>query len=363
MEEWTMITEAHGNLLNADADALVNTVNTAGVMGKGIALQFRRAFPEMFKEYAKAAKAGELQIGKMHVWPTGQMTGPRYVINFPTKVHWRGGSKIAYIEAGLADLVRTIRDLEITSIAVPPLGCGNGGLEWREVEPLIRDALGRLANVDVLVFPPGETPRAADMPSHGAMPAMTPGRAALIALMTGYAVHALDAPSLIESQKLMYFLQAAGEPLRLNFVKHQYGPYADNLRHVLQVLEGHYLSGFGDGSARVQEAEPLTVLPGAAGAAASVLDDHPETQHRIERVLTLADGFESAYGLELLASVHWIVHEDAEAASDPECVERGLQTWTARKGRLFTTEHVQTAWQALRDRGWLPERAVVGSPA
>ena len=132
-----MITEASGNLLEADVDALVNTVNTVGVMGKGIALQFKRAYPEMFMAYARAAKRGELSLGRMHVWETGLMTGPRFIINFPTKGHWGSKSRVDDIALGLDALVETIRDLRITSIAIPPLGCGEGGLDWRVVEPLI----------------------------------------------------------------------------------------------------------------------------------------------------------------------------------------------------------------------------------
>ncbi len=355
-----MITEAHGNLLAADVDALVNTVNTVGVMGKGIALQFQRAFPEMFKAYARAVRAGDVHVGQMHVWPTDQLSGPRYVINFPTKTHWRGASKIEYVESGLNDLVRVIEELQITSVAVPPLGCGNGGLDWHAVELLIRQAFDRLHSVDVRLYPPGATPRAAEMPNRESQPAITPGRAALIALMTGYAIRALELPSLIESQKLMYFLQVAGEPLRLNFTKHRYGPYADNLRQVLRTMEGHYISGFGDGNAPVQEAEPLSVLPGASEAAAPVLNEHPETRQRIERVLALAEGFETAYGLELLASIHWVTHEDAGAATDPERAEQGVRAWTPRKGRMFTTSHIQTAWAALYEKGWLSTPVAAG---
>lgn len=354
-----MITEARGNLLAADVDALVNTVNTVGVMGKGIALQFRRAYPEMFKEYERAAKAGELQLGKMHVWSTGQITGPRFIINFPTKRHWKARSKIADVSAGLVDLVRVVKDLGIRSIAVPPLGCGNGGLRWHDVGPIIREAFSGLPDVDVVLFPPSEQPRASEMKSAGSAPAMTPGRAALIALMKRYADLALANPSLVESQKLMYFLQEAGEPLRLNYQKHLYGPYADNLRHVLKVVEGHYLSGFGDGTAPVREAEPLEVLPGADTAAEPVLADHPETVRRIERVVELAEGFETSYGLELLASVHWVArtmplgHQDDLAA-----VIREVREWSPRKGRMFTPDHIMIALRALTDRGWLAKPAV-----
>ncbi|BCJ37144.1 hypothetical protein Athai_46470 [Actinocatenispora thailandica] len=164
MGRTAMITEAHGNLLDADVDALVNTVNTVGVMGRGIALQFRRAYPKMYETYQRDAKAGAITLGRMHVWQTGAPTGPRYVINFPTKGHWRARSRLAAIERGLDDLVRTARELRIRSIAVPPLGCGNGGLPWAEVEPRIRSVLGRLdPDVHVVLYPPGGPPAAADM--------------------------------------------------------------------------------------------------------------------------------------------------------------------------------------------------------
>lgn len=347
-----MITQADGNLLEADVDALVNTVNTVGIMGKGIALQFKRAFPAMFKDYERAARSHQLAMGRMHVWPTEQMTGPRFIINFPTKSHWKSRSKLTDIESGLDDLVEVIRARGIRSIAVPPLGCGNGGLDWRDVEPLILRKLAHLTDVDVVIYPPNGAPAAADMPTAEAKPDMTPGRAALVALMSGYATHAMAMPSLIESQKLMYFLQVAGEPLRLEFKKHLYGPYADNLRHVLRVVEGHYVSGYGDGSVPVQEAEPLCVLPGALDEAQPVLKAHPETARRIARVLELAEGFESAYGLELLASVHWVMTEDPAHAHDLESVVTAVQAWNTRKGRMFNRDHVSTAWQLLRERGW-----------
>lgn len=352
-----MITEARGNLLGADVDALVSTVNTVGIMGKGIALQFKRAYPAMFKEYARKAKAGQIRLGEVHVWPTQLMTGPRFIINFPTKGHWRSSSKLPDIDHGLDDLVRVIREHDITSIAVPPLGCGNGGLEWRVVESLIRAKLAALPGVDVQLYAPDGAPTAANMQTAQPKPAMTLGRAALIDLIADYASHSVAAPSLIETQKLTYFLQAAGEPLKLNFAANIYGPYADNLRHALQAVEGHYVSGYGDGSSSVLEAEPLTILPGAHEAAAPLLDQHPETARRIERVLDLVEGFESAYAMELLASVHWLVHERPEMAGDVDATVAAVQAWSPRKGRMFTHAHIRTAWKALRDRGWLPSLA------
>lgn len=348
-----MISQSQGNLLQADVDALVNTVNTVGVMGKGIALQFKRAFPAMFKEYARAAKSGELRLGSMHVWPTGQLTGPRFVINFPTKGHWKSSSRLADIEHGLDDLVRVIREEGITSVAVPPLGCGNGGLDWSVVEPLIRSKLGPLDDVQVLLFPPAGAPAAASMPTAEPVPRMSAGRAALIGLLASYSRHALAEPSLIEAQKLMYFLQSAGEPLRLDFQGHHYGPYADNLRHVLREVEGHYVSGYGDGATPVEQAEPLTLLPGAEDAAQPVLERHPETRERIDRVLDLIEGFESAYSLELLGTVHWVLSHDG--ARDLDGVVAAVQAWSPRKGRMFTPEHIRIAVEALESRGWVPQ--------
>lgn len=145
-----------GNLLKAKVDALVNTVNTVGVMGKGIALQFKQAFPDVFKSYKEACDAGEIVVGKVHV--VNRPSPPRFVINFPTKKHWRNPSKIEYICDGLNDLVLSIPELGIKSIAIPPLGCGNGGLDWRAVRPLIVQAFEALPDIQVLLFDPHTTP-------------------------------------------------------------------------------------------------------------------------------------------------------------------------------------------------------------
>jgi O-acetyl-ADP-ribose deacetylase (regulator of RNase III) len=150
-----MVQIAQGNLLVAQVDALVNTVNTKGIMGKGIALQFRQTFPAMFRDYEKACKVGEVQLGKMHVFDLGGLAGrPRWIINFPTKGHWRERSQLSDIETGLEDLVETVRRLGIRSIAIPPLGCGNGGLNWADVRPRIEAAFTNLPDVKVLLFEP-----------------------------------------------------------------------------------------------------------------------------------------------------------------------------------------------------------------
>ena len=143
-----------GNLLDADVEAFVNTVNTEGVMGKGIALQFRKAYPDNYAAYRKACDAEEVQPGRMFIFDRHPLINPRYIINFPTKRHWRSKSRLEDIEAGLNALVDDVRRLGIVSVAVPPLGCGNGGLEWTDVLPKIRAALDRLPDVRWLVFEP-----------------------------------------------------------------------------------------------------------------------------------------------------------------------------------------------------------------
>lgn len=159
-----MIREHHGNLLNADAEALVNAVNTVGVMGKGIALQFKDAFPSNYAAYRHACDRNEITVGRIFVHELAEQSGPRYVLNFPTKRHWRSPSRLSDIRAGLADLREVILRLRIGSLAVPALGCGNGGLSWSDVRSLITDNLGDLPDIDVQVFPPEGAPDPATTP-------------------------------------------------------------------------------------------------------------------------------------------------------------------------------------------------------
>lgn len=343
-----MIEYKSGNLLEADVEALVNTVNTVGVMGKGIALQFKQAFPENFVAYEKAAKRNEILPGKMFVFETQRFTNPRYIINFPTKRHWRAKARIDDIESGLVDLVKVIRKIDIKSIAIPPLGCGFGGLDWEEVRPLIISALEAVPNIIIYLYLPIGTPEPEKMPIATSRPNLTVGRAALIELIAHYALPGYRL-SQLEIQKLTYFLQMAGESLRLNYVKNQYGPYAENLHFVLQHLEGHYLRGYGARTGRSQ----LYLLPGAREEAASFLDSHPETLARLERVAKLIQGFETPYGMELLATVLWLSNNDPLTKNDCERLIEGFGSWNERKRKNFRPEHIKIAWERLRQQGWL----------
>ena len=345
------ITYETGNLLTADVDALVNTVNTRGIMGKGVALQFKQAFPDNYDEYRRACQRGEVRLGHMFVVKTGRLR-PRLIINFPTKNHWRSRSRLSDIERGLKDLQAVIGENKVESIALPALGCGNGGLVWADVRPLIQKYLGGLPDVRVVVFPPSRAPAASTMPVSTQRPRMTPGRAALIGLLDRYIGPGLGVTPL-EIQKLMYFLQAAGEPLRLRYEAAKYGPYAENLNHVLQAVEGHFLRGYGDRSQRVHDAEPIELMPGAVEHAQTLLSNHPETRERFDRVAELVEGFESPYGLELLATTHWVAMGNDQARKDPKVAEQFVRAWSARKANLFTPRHIQLAWSRLQSLGWL----------
>ena len=343
-----MIRFTTGDILAEDVEALVNTVNCVGVMGRGIALQFKKAFPENFRVYAAACRRGEVQPGRMFVFETGALTNPSYIINFPTKRHWRGNSRIEDIDAGLKDLAMVISERDIRSIAVPPLGAGLGGLEWSDVRPRIEKVLSSFKDLDVVVFEPRGAPETERMVRSREVPRMTAGRAALVGLMDRYLNGLLDPfVTLLEVHKLMYFMQVAGQPLRLKFTKAVYGPYAENLRHVLNAVEGHFVSGYGDGGDRPDK--QLELVPGAVEDAAEVLRRSHATRKRFDRVTDLVDGFESAFGLELLSTVHWVLVRDNPASQDD--LVALTYAWNDCK-RRFSPRQIGLAADVLREKGW-----------
>ncbi|MGB7315470.1 MAG: macro domain-containing protein [Nodosilinea sp.] len=345
-----MIELTQGDILQADAEALVNTVNCVGVMGRGIALQFKKAFPENFKAYKAACDAKAVRPGKMFVHSLNRLYNPRYIINFPTKRHWRGKSQLEDIEKGLADLVAVIQDNQIQSVAIPPLGCGLGGLDWHKVRPLIDQAFEGLPEVNVLVFEPIGAPDAAAMAKTAQAPDMSPGRAALLGLMRRYQAAVMDPTiTLLEVHKLMYFMQEAGEPLRLQYEKAPYGPYAENLRHVLNLIEGHFISGYGDAEDRPDI--PLELKPHAAEVAEAFLLGQADTHQHFDRVAELIKGFETPYGMELLATVHWVTTH--EQATTPEAAVEKVHAWNTRKQQMFPPRHIELAQKRLRETGWV----------
>ena len=345
-----MITLTSGDILQADAEAIVNTVNCVGVMGRGIALQFKKAWPKNFEAYAEACKNEEVQPGKMFVYNTGQLANPKFIINFPTKRHWRGASRIEDIVAGLEDLIEVVKEQQIKSIALPPLGSGLGGLDWLTVRVQIESAVSSLDDaVQVTIYEPTGAPDSAQMAKNRKVPKITAGRAVLVELMQRYLSGLLDpAISLLELHKLMYFMQEAGEPLKLKYAKASYGPYAENLRHVLNDIEGHMISGYADGGDT--PGKTLQLVPGAVEESKKFLENREKTRERFERVSSLVEGFESPFGLELLATVHWLCVHDGVV--NKEQVVEQTYNWGERK-RKFTQRQIELAYEVLQGQRWL----------
>ena len=272
-----------------------------------------------------------------------------YIINFPTKKHWKGQSRLDYIDAGLDALIVEVRRLGIRSIALPPLGCGLGGLDWEEVRPRIEQAFAGIPDVRVLLYAPTATPNSITRPTRVA-PKMTIGRAVLLGLMEQYMVALMDPfVSLLELHKLMYFMQEAGEPLRLRYAKGIYGPYAENLKNVLTAIDDHFVRGYGD--AVDSPSKPIELIPEAAREAETFLGTHPATCAHFRRVADLIEGFETPFGMELLATVHWVaIHE---GASDPGSAMHLIYDWNDRKKNLFSEQQIVLAWRVLLSKDWI----------
>jgi hypothetical protein len=249
----------------------------------------------------------------------------------------------------LKALVAEVRRLGIRSIAVPPLGCGLGGLAWDTVRPMIEQAFANLPEVEVLLFAPKGTPEAKSMPVRTDPPGMTVARALLIKLMEQYAAMAYRL-TLLEIQKLAYFLQEAGEPLRLKYEAGHYGPYAANLNKVLERIEGHFTRGYGDSQKPDVE---IDLLPGAVEKADAFLAAHPPSLQRLSRVAEVIEGFETPYGMELLSSVHWVAHHGENPAKTADAAVEAVRAWNERKRKMFKTEHLRVAWDRLNECRWL----------
>jgi len=345
-----------GNLLDAPVEALVNTVNTVGVMGKGIALMFKEAFPENFRAYEDACEHREVKIGRMFVTESRTFSGPRWIINFPTKKHWRQPSKLEWITEGLGDLRKVIQENAIRSIALPPLGAGNGGLDWSEVRPEVERALGGLEGVEVLVYEP--TAKYQNVAKRTGVEQLTPARVLMAEMIRRYWVLGIEC-TYLEVQKLGWFLERSihllgiEDPLKFQFKADKYGPFSDRLRHMLNALDGTYLHC----DKRLSDAGPSDTIWFDEKRRRYVdLFLQQDESHSLNKVLDLTakriDGFESPLGMELLATVDWLIereHREPTVAG----IRAGLREWAAgdaaaeRKLRLFNDRLIDLALNQL----------------
>lgn len=339
-----MIRYKVGNILKADTEALVNTVNTVGVMGKGIALAFKKAYPQNYKTYKKAVENNEVKIGSVLVTETGLLQ-PKYIINFPTKKHWRNPSKLSYIRKGMKDLVNIIIDKNIHSLAIPPLGCGNGKLNWDEVKPIMENHLGPVAkNREFILFEPGYNDQTIKEKKEVNL---TPGRAMLLHTLDEYQILGYEI-NLLVVQKAAYFLQRLGEPLRLNYEKGHYGPYAHNLTHLLKHINGFYIYF------KSQRNKPDTIVRLSDDKLKRV-EEYVENKlessqkKRVNNLLDLIEGFESPYGLELLGTVDYIRQQKPNVSFDE--LKGEVHNWTRRKKSIMKPYHLKVAFERLEEAG------------
>ena len=345
-----------GNLLESQVEALVNSVNTVGVMGKGIALMFKEAFPGNFRVYEDACRRRDVQVGHMFVTENQALEGPHWIINFPTKKHWRQPSKLEWIVEGLIDLRRVIQEYKIRSIALPPLGAGNGGLDWHDVRPEIQRILGDLAGVDIQVYEP--TGKYQNVAKRAGVERLTPARALVAEMIRRYWVLGIDC-TYLEVQKLGWFLErtihslSIKDPLKLHFTADKYGPYSERLRHLLNGLDGTYLRC----DKRLSDAGPTDTICFDEQRLVFVdLYLKQDASKNLRRVLDLTarriDGFESPLGMELLATVDWLIERENAEPTIPG-IRSGLREWPAgdaaaeRKLRLFDDRLLKLALDQL----------------
>lgn len=327
-----MITYLEGNILESNAQALINTVNTVGVMGKGIALQFKNAFPNNFKQYQKACKEKSVVVGKMFVTEDENLTsGKKVIINFPTKTTWKKPSEYEYIEWGLDDLVKIIKERNIKSIAIPPLGAGNGGLDWDKVKQIIERKLSHL-DTEIYIYEPSVQIKEQ---LKNERVKLTQGRALLL-----YVLHDLvregEFVSEFSSEKVCYFLQKFGAEkyLKLKFTPYFYGPYSGKVRFVLNALNGSYIMGYSDMNKK--PFEPLNLLGDGFQEVEKFIEGNEELKQIANDTMHFLEGFYSDYALELLSSVDYIMRE--EKTKEKEIIIEKLKSWNSRKSEMTSNE-------------------------
>lgn len=350
-----MIQYVKGDLLKSDAEALVNTVNTVGVMGKGIALQFREAFPENYKIYRKICKQGNLHIGQMLVTEESSLYDQKkIIINFPTKTHWKYSSEYVYIEKGLVALWDELGKRKIKSVAIPPLGSHNGGLDWQRVRTMIEETLGGL-ECNIYVYEPSDE-IVARMKSERVK--LTPGRALLL-LMLADLTHEGEFASVFAAEKLIYFMQKFGakDLFKINFRPYIYGPYSGGkVSHVLHYLNGSYLKGMSSMDNRPFDYIWLT--DDAEEEALKFLNQlNDENLNKVlDNTREFLRGFYSNYALELLSSVDYLLENNSNLnnwrdLNDDKVIDAligELQKWSSRKGQMFRREHLDLALNHIK---------------
>lgn len=335
-----MITFVKGDLLNDSAQALVNTVNTVGVMGKGIALQFKEMFPDNYTIYRQACKNKLFNIGQLIITECMLLGEKKLIVNFPTKTTWRKPSEYEYIEKGLAELKRQIQLRDISSIAIPPLGSHNGGLDWGRVKQMIIDCLGDI-DCDVRLYEPSD---AIIERMKAERVKLTPARAMLLDVLCDVVAYE-EFISLFTAEKAVYFLQrfGAGKEFNINFVPGYYGPYSGGkIAHVMYYLNGSYIKGMA--GMQSKPFEYLWLMDDTAECVSSYLNRPENVRYKdiANRTKEFLRGFYDYFSLELLSTVDYILNEDQHAdirsmlrPEKLEAINNNIAHWNKRKEQKF----------------------------
>ena len=345
-----MVEIVQGDLFEADAAALVNPVHCAGLMKRGLCRQFKTRFPDNFEQYKAACDADALAPGDVLVHDRGGLFGdarqPRYLLNVATKDHWRDDSSATYIDAGMASVVDAVTTRGLSSLAVPALGCGGGGLDWPTVRPLLTDPLAALEDVQAWVYAPRSAQGRGGSPASEP-PAMTQGRAELL---LGLAACADARVHPHAAHNLAFLLQGMGAALHLSFEPGAHGLRAAGLSAVLRHIDGHFIDGY-DPS---HQDSPFGLHHGATKTAERTVMAENEAAERHDQIRSLLEKGRAAPTLDLLATVGWLVRHDASVRRRPEAAVRAVQDWSRRVAERFSPAQITTAWQQLHRHGWEP---------
>ena len=351
-----MIYFTKGDLLESKAQALVNTVNTVGVMGKGIALQFKEHFPQNYELYRSACKSNHVKIGEMFTTVEHTLNGSKIIINFPTKTTWRRPSEYPYIEMGLKSLHEEIINRNIKSIAIPPLGSHNGGLDWSIIKTMMISALSDL-DCDVIIYEPSD--KIIEKLKRERIK-LTPASSMLLDVLCDMVAYG-EFISVFAAEKIVYFLQRFGadDIYQIKFIKYYYGPYSKGrIGHALYHLNGSYIKGMGG-----MEAKPfdqIWLLPDTMKTIEEYMADEKNKEFKViaDKTKGFLRGYYSAYSLELLATVDFILNDDLhlhnwksmDYSAVLDIVNNAIQNWSKRKSDLFRcSEYLPKIIEHLRE--------------
>lgn len=360
-----MVTVKVGDMFQSKSQTWVNTVNCVGVMGKGVALEFRKRFPDMYQDYVERCKAGQVKLGRPYLY---KRVVPPWILNFPTKDDWRSVARLNDIVEGLRYLEAHYREWGIESLAVPPLGCGHGQLEWRVVGPTLYRHLKRL-EIPVELYAPFETPHEELKPEfleHTAVAAagrggagspyrIDPGWIAIVEILQRLEREPYHPPvGRTSFQKIAYFAAESGIPLGLRFEQGSYGPHAADLKRKIAALVNNRLIR----EEKLGRMLAVRVGPTYPDARKAYEKEIQKWEPVIERVADLFMRMNTQKA-EVAASVHFeaqrLGRKPGERPTE-KAVVQAVMEWKARRRPPFDPTEVAITTRHLNLLGWIDAR-------